>query len=471
MSIQTFIHYSEYFFLGYLLVYSTYILICSVFGSFSMFKFKRMDNLHNILVHEFYYPMSIIVPAYNESISVVQTIQNLLCLDYKLYEIVIVDDGSTDDTKQLVIDTFHMKLDENRPIHYAVPCKEIKEVYVAEYEGVPMILVSKENGRSKADATNAGINVASYPYIVNMDADEILQKDALKIVSRAILEDDNVVAVGGNIKMSNYVTFQDAMPVETALGKNLIVDMQVVEYGRAFVATRIFQNVMNMNLIVSGGYGVFKKSVLIEVGGFDSKSMGEDMDVTVRIHEYHRKNHKPYSMKYVPNSVCWTQGPNSLKDLYKQRQRWYCGLLQVIAKSKHMIFNPKYGVVGMFMLPYNIMYELLNPIIMTLGWFVIAWSFFNHTLNVPYAITVFLIYFLFGIILSLVQFWDKIYMENDSVNLKKMIIAFYTTIIDLLFFRQFISIISIQALFKMKKLSKKWESPKRVVVNSEYGKK
>lgn len=465
--IRNIIYVSSYFFLAYLIVYSTYILICAVAGSFSMFRYKRMDNLHNVLEHDFYYPMSIIVPAYNESVSIVQTINSLLNLDYKLYEIVVVDDGSIDNTKQLVVDAFHMRLEENRPIRYELSCKPIREIYTAKIDDITIILISKENGGCKADAVNAGINISNYPYIVNMDGDEILQKDALKMVSRAILEDDNVLGVGGNIKMSNYVEFQNSMPVKTDIGKNLIVDMQVIEYGRAFVGTRIFQNESNMNLIISGGFGVFRKSAVIEVGGFDPKSMGEDMDITVRLHEYYRKNKKPYSMKYVPNSVCWTQGPATLSDLKKQRQRWYCGLVQTIAKYRHMIFNPRYGIVGMFMFPYVIWYELLNPFIMLLGWFVIGWTFFDQSINFPYVAYIYIIYFVFGILISLVPFWDKIYMDNDSISPKKMMIALYVAIVDCLFFRIYLSFISFLALFKMKTLRKKWESPKRVVVKSE----
>lgn len=464
--VRNIVVFCNWFFLIYLMIYSTYILICSISGSIRMYMYRRSENLRNILEHDFYYPMSIVVPAYNESVSIVQTIENLLRIDYKLFEIVVVDDGSTDNTKNLIIDAFDLKKEDGRPIRYEVPCKPIKEVYTGKKGAIQITLISKVNGGCKADAMNAGINVSEFPYIVNMDADEILQRDALKIASRAILEDDNVVCVGGNIKMSNYVTFSDAMPVETTLGKNMVVDMQVVEYGRAFVGTRIFQNEVNMNLIVSGGYGIFKKSVLVEVGGYDSHSMGEDMEVTVRIHKHFRDRKKRYAMKYVPDSVCWTQAPSTLKDLKKQRQRWYCGLIQTIVKYKKMICNPKYGLIGLYMFPYIIFYEMLNPLFMLLGWFVMIWTILDNTINFPYVIYVFILYFIFGVFLSISNFWDKIYMKRDTISLKKMWIAFYTAIIDSLFFRLYISVLSILALFKLKSIGKKWESPKRVVVNT-----
>lgn len=461
-----FIDFCNYFFLIYMVVYASYILICGVFGSIRMYQYRKKEIFHNVLSHEFYYPMSIVVPAYNESLSIVQSIQNLLLLDYKHYEIIIVNDGSTDDTKERVLSKFNLKKEEGMPIRYSLPCKPITEVYEGEVNGVRLVLISKENGKCKADASNAGINVSKYPYIVNIDADEILQRDALKIAGRSLFENENVVCVGGSIKMSNGVTFENAMPVKSKLGRNIITDMQVIEYGRAFVGTRIFQNEMNMNLIVSGGFGIFKKSVLLEVGGFDNTSMGEDMELTCRIHQYYRKNKKPYSMKYVPDSVCWTQGPATMKDLRKQRRRWYCGLIQTLWKYKYMILNPRYGILGMFMFPYVIAYELLNPFFLLIGWFVIIWTLLDNTIGYPFVMYVYILYLIFGIMLSMLSFFDKIYMKLDGISLKKVLVALYTSVVDALFFRMYISLISFFAIFKMKKLKGKWESPTRVVVES-----
>lgn len=465
--IRELILFSNIFFLGYLIVYATYILISSLYGSIYMIRQRRKEMLHNVLEHDFYFPVSIIIPAYNESISVVQTVENLLCQDYRNFEIVVVDDGSTDDTKQLLIDRFKMKYEAERPIRYVVPCKPINEIYTRTINGITITLISKENGGCKADATNAGINASFYPYIVNMDADEILQRDALKYAGRAILEDDNVIAVGGNIKMSNDVRFENAMPIDVSYGKNMIVDMQVLEYGRAFVGTRIFQNMLNMNLIISGGFGIFKKSAVVEVGGFDTNSMGEDMEITVRLHEYYKKNKIPYSMKYVPESVCWTQGPNCFRDLKKQRQRWYCGLIQTLKKYKRMIFNPRYGMIGMFMFPYIIMYELMMPFFTLLGVFVMGWTYYDKSINLPYAITITVMYFLFCVFLSYISFMTKEFVYGEELDKKKMYRMIFVSLVDSLFFRMYLSFVSFLALFKMKKLAGKWESPQRVVVQTE----
>lgn len=212
----------NYFFAGYLIVYCLYLIISNIYGFFKMFRYRRMEILHNVLDNEFFYPVSILVPAYNEGETAVQTIENLMKLDYRNYEIVVIDDGSKDNTKELVVEKFSLVKEEDRPIRYKVPCKPIKEIYCGKKDGVTITLLSKENGGCKADAANAGINVAAYPYIVNMDADEILQKDALKYAFRAILEDDNVVGVGGNLKISNHQRFKDAIPLAGNMGKNIV---------------------------------------------------------------------------------------------------------------------------------------------------------------------------------------------------------------------------------------------------------
>ena len=206
----------------YLAGYTLVLLAGTVYGALDILKCERLENLHNILEHEYYYPISILVPAYNEGMTGVQTVENVLKQDYKLFEVIIVDDGSSDDTKQLMIDHFHLKQEHDRPIRYLVKCQPIEEVYSGKYLGREITLISKKNGGCKADAVNAGINVSNYPYFLNMDGDEILQRDALVKIARAIMEDDNVIGVGGNLRISNNVEFREAMPYKFHFGRTLL---------------------------------------------------------------------------------------------------------------------------------------------------------------------------------------------------------------------------------------------------------
>lgn len=459
--------FSNWFFLFYLLIYATILLISNLAGNVRMIRYRRKEQLQNILNHAFYSPVSIIVPAFNESLTILTTVGNLLKLDYHQYEIIVVNDGSTDDTKEKMIRAFGLKRDSYRPVRYTVPCHPIKEIYSGQAAGIPIILISKENGKCKADASNAGINVMNYPYFVNMDADEILQKDALQYAFRAILEDDNVIGVGGNIKISNGVQFRDAMPVSARLGKNLVADMQVMEYGRSFIGSRIFYNRFNANLIISGGFGVFKKSAVEKVGGFSTDSMGEDMELTMKLHSYCRRNKIRYQMKYVPDAVCWTQAPFNMKSLRKQRERWHLGLMQTIWKYRRMILNPRYGAIGLFALPYAIIYELFCPFFIVLGWFVIIASTLLRIMNVRYFLFVLLLYISFGVLLTMISFGSKIFMKTDFTSSGDMVKAIGLALLDAFFFRTYLFAIEFLVFFKFRKLKKGWVSPERTVFKAD----
>ena len=194
------------FFLYYLLIYATFLTISAIYATNKMYNDEKLERLNNKLENKDYYPMSITVPAYNEELTIIDTINNLLKLNYPRFEIIVIDDGSKDNTKNLIINSFNLKK-KNMIINYQVKCEEIKEYYKGNVNGIDIILISKVNGRYKADASNAGINVANYPYIVNMDADELLQVDALEKMGKAILMDDKIIALGGNIRISNNTNF------------------------------------------------------------------------------------------------------------------------------------------------------------------------------------------------------------------------------------------------------------------------
>jgi len=452
----------------YLALYTLYLLVSCLGGAFSASRKRRMEALHNVVDHEYYYPVSIMVPAYNEETSIVQTVNNLLKLDFKRYEIVVIDDGSKDNTKDVLLANFPLARELTRPIRYQVTCHPINEIYSCRLGEVLITLISKENGGCKADAVNAGINVAAYPYVINMDGDEILQRDSLRLACRALLEDPNVIAVGGNIKISNDVRFRDAQPVGGGLGKNAVVNMQVLEYSRGFRGTRVFQDLLNANLIISGGYGLFKKDALIAVGGYDPISKGEDMEMTVKLQQYYRKNRIPFSLRFVPESICWTQGPASLKDLRSQRLRWHCGLIQTISKYRSMILNPRYGIVGLFMFPYMILYELLSPVFMVLGCLSVALSVLLLDVSVAQLAAAFLLYVLFGLILTLLSYLDNRYCPEEKLTFAEIAKVLFYGLLDAFFFRPYIALVNFTAFFRYKKITtSKWVSPVRIKVTEE----
>ena len=452
------------FFLYYLLIYATFLTISAIYATNKMYNDEKLERLNNKLENKDYYPMSITVPAYNEELTIIDTINNLLKLNYPRFEIIVIDDGSKDNTKNLIINSFNLKK-KNMIINYQVKCEEIKEYYKGNINGIDIILISKVNGRYKADASNAGINVANYPYIVNMDADELLQVDALEKMGKAILMDDKIIALGGNIRISNNTNFKSNIPESIKFSKNIFANSQEIEYSRAFIGSRILFDKLNCNLIVSRGYGVFKKEAMINVGGYDKKSMGEDMELTVKLHKYYTDNKIPYTIKHVPSSICYTQVPNNIGDLKKQRQRWHCGLMQTMFKYKSMLFNPKYKAVGLIALPYSLIYELFAPVFILLGMAVIALGIILNLINFHSYILLTLLYLIFGITLTATTYLNRVYLSYDKLNKKDIIKLGFYTIFDLLIIRMFLILINTVAYFKLNQTKKGWVSPKRIANN------
>lgn len=451
----------------YLAGYTFILLLGTVYGALDILKRERLENLHNILEHSFYYPISVLVPVYNEGETGVMTVENVLKQEYRLFEVIIIDDGSTDNSKRLMIDRFNLTREYNRPIRYQVSCKPINEVYTGKIDGKNITLISKINGGCKADAINAGINVCEFPYFLNMDGDEILQRDALVKVARAIMEDDDVIGVGGNIRISNNVEFENAMPSRFHFGRKILPDVQTLEYGRNFAGAKILHNNWNANLIISGGFGVFKKSAVIEVGGYDTQSLGEDFELTMRLHEYYRRNKKRYLMKYVEDSVCWTQAPENYRDLRKQRSRWQCGLIQTIDKYKKILFNPRYGVIGMITFPIYIIYELLAPTVMIMGWVAIIFSILLKNVNFPFVLIVYLIYVVFSIMLTMLSYVGNCYRKMEYVSILDIVRIIFVGLYEAFICRIYLTIINFIVVFRMKKTASTWESPTRVAIKSK----
>lgn len=290
------------FFIIYLIGYSTFLFLSVVVGSSELYRIYRQKRLQNYLPRDYFIPITIVVPAYNEEVTVVETVRSLLELDYRLYEIIVVDDGSKDSTAREVIDAFSMH-PVQRPIRCQIPCQPEEFVYETNETKVPLTVIRKKNG-GKADALNMGINAANYPYFICMDADSVLQYDSLKRISQPVLEKRNVVAVGGLVRISNDVELEHGRVKKYRLPKNIIACMQVLEYDRSFLASRILFDKFNGSLIISGAFGLFKKDVVIAAGGYNNKTMGEDMELVVKLHEYCRVNNMDYNICYATDAIC-----------------------------------------------------------------------------------------------------------------------------------------------------------------------
>lgn len=445
----------EILFYFYLIIYTTFILVGNFVAIYNLFRNRQKKILENQMNHKYYFPVSIIVPAYNESQTILSTIDSLLKQNYENFEILVIDDGSSDDTAQKVIDTYMMER-QHQPVRLQVKSEDINEVYQAKIDRRTIKLIRKNNGKSKADAVNAGINVSQYPYFVCMDADEILQADALKNSSRKLFEHDNVIAVGGILNISNGVEFENAWPVETKLPKNFVTAMQSLEYTRSFMGSRVFNDSFNGNLNVSGGYGLFQKQAVINVGGYDSKSVGEDMDLVMRLHKYYLSKKQSYKISYASDAVCWTQAPFSLKDLANQRSRWHRGLIQCMWNHRIFFLNPKYGRLSLVSFMYYFFYELLAPFIELLGLCLIVLGILTGILNWQFVLTITMVYSIFSILQTLIFFAGRYLIQNYTYYKRDSLQALIISISDLFFFRPFLLFVRLYATFTYKKYLHSW---------------
>lgn len=331
---------------------------------------KYVDRLESLQIDDLLsssggLPISLLVPAFNESATIAPSVRSLLTLMYADYEVVVVNDGSTDDTLDVLIASFDLE-----PI-VRVPTSKLPAASVhAIYQGVRhpnLIVVDKENG-GKADSLNVGLNYSRSALFCAMDADTILEPDALARIVRPFLEDAETVAVGGIVRIANGCTIDGGSVDDVRLPRSMLARFQVLEYLRSFLAARVGWNTIGATLIISGAFGAFRRSVVADAGGFDTSTVGEDMELIVRLHRHCRDLDRPYRIEFIPDPVAWTEAPETISQLSSQRDRWQRGLAQVIGRHRRMVLNPKYGVPGLVALPYFVAFELLGPVIEILGY-------------------------------------------------------------------------------------------------------
>ncbi len=461
--IEFFLWCVECFFVLYMIGYASFLFFAVTVGSSDLYASKRRKLLKNELSNDYYVPVSIIVPAHNEGVTIEATIRSLLALDYKLYEIIVVDDGSTDDTAQIVREAFHM-WPINRPVQRRIPCQPEKAVYETREWKVPITLVCKKNG-GKADALNMGINVSHYPYFLCMDADSILQHDSLEKIVRPVLEDSNVIAVGGTVRPCNGAEIENDRVIRYRMPKKLLACMQVLEYDRSFLASRILFDKFNGNIIISGAFGLFQKSVVIAAGGYDHTTMGEDMELVVKLHVFCREHARPYRIRYVTEAVCWTQVPEKLRDLRKQRRRWHIGLFQSMIKYRSILANPKYGAVSFISYLYFLIYELFSPYIEVFGILTTLLAFAVDLINVPFMLLFFGIYVAYTATLSLTAFFARIHTIDMKLGAIDVLKAIGLCAVEVSCLRFIMAWVRMTALIGYRKKKNTWGRIERQKIN------
>lgn len=344
--------------------------------------------------------ISVIVPAYNEEVGIALTLNNLLHLDFMRYEVIVINDGSTDGTLESLKNAFHLEPAPDNA-RKALPCAPVRAIYRSTRHH-NLIVVDKENG-GKADALNAGLNFASHPYFCSIDADVIMEADSLQRVMQSVIESDRrVIAVGGIIRVANGCRIEKGRIVEVLMSGNPLVVFQIVEYFRAFLCGRTGFSRFNGLMIISGAFGVFERALVIDIGGYRVHTVGEDMDLVTRLHAHMReKGDHAYRIKFVPDPVCWTEVPTNFRVLARQRRRWQRGLLEVLEDNARMFLNPRYGMVGMIGYPFFFLFEAWGVFIEFFGYIFFAVMWWRGSIQGDFALAFLFVAIVCGWALSL----------------------------------------------------------------------
>ena len=452
------------FFVLYLVGYSTFLFLSVTVGSSYLYRRRREAHYESQIGRDCYVPVTVIVPAHNESVTVVDSVRSLLNLDYTLYEVVVVDDGSTDGTAETLVEAFDLHRIE-RPIRLQLPCQAQEAVWVSEGGRIPLTLVRKANG-GKADALNMGINAAHYPYFICIDADSVLQRDSLREIVEPLLENDRVVAVGGLVRPANGITLRDGTVANYTLPRKIIPAMQVLEYDRSFLSARILLDQFNGNLIISGAFGLFRKDLVIAAGGYDPDTVGEDMELVTRLHVFCRTNNIDYRIKYAPDAICWSQAPETLRDLCRQRKRWHTGLFECMTKHWRMFANIRFGLVGFASYTYFLVYELLSPVIELFGILTMVLALALGFINVPFMIMFFLIYAVFGAVMSLTAFFSRVQTRDLRLSLTDVARSLLLSLLEVTVLRFIMAVTRMGALVGYRKRGRRWEKVARTKIDA-----
>lgn len=466
---------NNFFFIYACILFVIYILtaVLSVQELKNYITKNRYVDYKSMLTFQKLPSISIIAPAYNEEKTIIENVKCLLALQYQNFEIIIVNDGSKDNTLSKIIAYFDLiKVD----IAYesSLACAPIKAIYKSNNPAYNhVIIVDKENG-GKADALNAGINVSQNDLFLALDVDCIIEPDALLKMVKPFLDDSDhiVIASGGVVRIANSCEVSDGKIVKVNYARNFWAKFQVLEYFRAFTMGRMAWSKLNGLLIISGAFGLFDRKRVIKVGGYDKTTVGEDLELVVRLRRYmHEVEKQKYRVAFIPDPLCWTEVPESYKILSRQRNRWTRGGIDTILKHKKMFFNPKYGLIGMVSFPYWVFFEWLAPILQFIGIIYFVAITLMGMLN-QYVFVILLLFVLsFSVMYSLFAVFFEAYTFNKYQGISYIFQVFVFIFLEMLIYQPLNMYFSLSGNydFFFKKNKKGWGDMTRTGFTNKKG--
>jgi cellulose synthase/poly-beta-1,6-N-acetylglucosamine synthase-like glycosyltransferase len=438
------------FVLSYFITLNTIYLVLFLISLFEVFKFVRrtfFSDYRQIMQSDMTWPISLLVPAHNEEKTIVETVRSLMMVNYGEFEIIVINDGSEDETLQVLVDAFELRR-MDRVYRVSIPTEDVEGVYGSLIHP-NLVVVDKKKG-GKSDALNAGINISRYPLFCSIDADSVIEDNALLRVVKPFMEKPReTVAAGGIVRIVNGCEVRDGRVVKIELPERPLPIFQVVEYLRAFLTGRVGWSAMHSLLIISGAFGIYKKNEVVEIGGYSPDTVTEDLELVVRLHRHMKEKKEKYRVVFVPDPVCWTEAPETLRVLSRQRNRWHRGMFQTMWTHRRMLLNPRYGALGTIAFPYFFIFEMMGPMVEITGYIVVILAFLLGLLNVEFFLLFVAVAVLYGIFLSIAA----VLLEEISfrrypgwLDLVKLILF---SILENFGYRQLLALIKVKVIWDL----------------------
>lgn len=451
----------DYLAIAYFFIVNTTYILLNFLAFFSLRRYWFLQGIvdySKVFQSTFYKPLSIIIPAFNEEQTIVENIHSALSLKYPEYEIVVVNDGSTDKTLSLLKEHFRL-VPSARNYERTLATSTIREVYDS-LEYPQLVVLDKENG-GKADSLNAGINLSQYPLVCNIDADSLIDSSALLRIVEPFVMDKRVVAAGGTVRIANNCRVVGSQVVEVKIPEGSWALFQVVEYLRAFLFGRVGWARLNSLLIISGAFGVFRKKHLIKAGGYLRDTVGEDMELVLRMNRLLKKEKREYRVVFLPDPVCWTQVPEDRKNLQRQRRRWQRGLGQSLLMNRELFFNPSYGFLGLVAYPFFFFVEFLGPVVEFFGYVMMALTFLLGIGSEELLLLFFITAVLMGVFTSTLSLLLEEISYRKIKRLRDMVLLFFFAIAENFGYRQINAFWRMQGLFDLLLKKEGWGEQNR----------
>ena len=465
---------ASWLFLAYGLIICAGYIFSAIFSLIELRDYKRTHNFKDelALLQSSHLPkISVLAPAYNEEANVIENVRSLLTLDYPFLEIVVINDGSADGTLQKLIENFDLYQDEM--VHYThIRTQKVRGVYSSKNTAYKNLkIIDKVNG-GKADALNTGINSCGHDIICCIDVDCILERDALlKLIKPFLNNTKKVIASGGIIRVANSCIIEDGRIIEVRLPDTFVARAQILEYFRAFLMGRMAWSRVDGLLLISGAFGMFDKKVVIEAGGYNHNTVGEDMELLVRMRRMMREKKIPYTVGFVPDPLCWTEVPQSWNVLHRQRNRWTRGTVETLTLHRKMLFNPKYGVLGILSTPYWLFFEWFAPIIEFLGIVFFVFLIFFGQVNWMVFSIFFGVVYSFSILFSITALFFEEFSFQQYKKPKYMVQLLGTALLEPLLYHPFVMWAAVKGNIDLIRGKKTWGKMTRTGLSNPTKKK